>query len=281
MATSNLEQVLEVATVGTGARVTDIVQLSGSPVSSVFRVLLTDDRAVIAKVYDPAHKYRAERERHLHTLVANSGDVAVPPLLDGNDGSTVLLFADIGLEPSTARLSQLGGLLARFHGLRPEAGLLPGGRARLRPFAEQLVSLVNSAGDLIPSEVLGVIREAAVLAPRCPQVLCHGDLHAGNVLHIPGRAPWRPVVIDFEQATIAPAEYDLARTLVITDSFGTDSRQELLSAYRPQIRPELLAPMVLFHATSGWIHAVRDGRHVRRWERRFHAARTALPSPRP
>ena len=261
-----------------GERVTDLVELSRSPPTTVLRVLPVGGRTLIVKLHERA--YRAERERDVHAIVAASRRVQAAPLLSVSLEPPMLVYADTGLSPlpscGVAATEALGEILAAFHQVTVDASALPTGRARLRPVEEQVAYLLKSVSFTIGERVRGALERLAEQSQRHRAVLCHGDLHPGNVLHKVGSSGL-PVLIDFEQATLAPPEFDLARTLVLLDGFSLKIRSRLLAAYGSPVSADLLAGMVLFHSTSGWVHAQREQRDLARWQRRFRAAAAAIP----
>lgn len=145
-------------------------------------------------------------------------------LMDRVEGRTLFDASPIEL----CRLPRvLGETMLRLHALTP-------GPIR------KAFSAAGRAGEALGAEcVLAEVREAIAATgssrlangaswliesrpPRASEVVCHGDLHPGNLLARDGQVV---ALLDWELATIEEPEFDVAHTLVLMRSApGGDSR---------------------------------------------------------
>ncbi|GAA0425441.1 hypothetical protein Acor_78700 [Acrocarpospora corrugata] len=258
-------------------------QLSASASTAVYRVILTDRQiheSVIVKVYAGHTRWKASKE-HL-TLAERSGcpafgvpDVVASGQIPGHD-LTALVLTDLG--PHTLHQTISDGIWPRRDALRLLGRLLnafhhdPGCRDRTRTqVVSQLVLDVRTLRDRLPEEVRWRVQPSLDRLSRPAQhnaVSCHGDLHFRNVVFRAGDP--LPYLIDFEQATDAPAEYDLAQTAVTTDALASDDLASLMTGYLGPTSRVLLTDLIIFHTLRGWWWAARqEGRDVVLWQARL------------
>jgi len=154
-------------------------------------------------------------------VVVDRFALALYPLLDAATG------AEVGLSPAQWR--ELGAAVRQAHALptTPELAALAGretfrpSRRELLPALEAAVARAEAADpvagalagfwkahrDLIDTLVDRADRLGRQLAPKgLRQVLCHGDLHAWNVLVDSDNHLW---IVDWDEAVLAPRERDL------------------------------------------------------------------------
>ena len=154
-------------------------------------------------------------------VVVDRFALALYPLLDAATG------AEVGLSPAQWR--ELGAAVRRAHSLPPTPELAElAGRESFRPSRRELLPALEAeiaradpadpvagalAGfwtarrDLIDALVDRADRLGRQLAGEpFPRVLCHGDLHAWNVLVDADRHLW---IVDWDEAVLAPRERDL------------------------------------------------------------------------
>jgi aminoglycoside phosphotransferase (APT) family kinase protein len=254
--------------------------LSRAPRSAVYRATLADQgHSVVVKLYEGLAARKAARERRAITAVASGGLVRTPAilgygLLPGVEAAA-LIMQDLG----TTTLSRavwagassrpealflLGRLLAGVHQLSP-APDRPGTGAM---FPIHAADLQRHCPAWLRDAAAPALKRAAVLtAADVREVRCHGDLHPDNVILRAGI----PYVVDFEQATCAVAEYDLAQTAVTSDALETDQLTQILAGYGWGVSQELLAALIVFHVVRGWVWAaVRENRDKALWSSRVH-----------
>ena len=154
-------------------------------------------------------------------VVVDRFALAVYPLLDAAPG------AEVGLSP--AHWCELGAAVRQAHALPPTPELAAlAGRETFRPSRRELLPALEAAvaraeaadpvagvlatfwkahRDLIDTLVGRADRLGRQLAPQgLRQVLCHGDLHAWNVLVDSDNHLW---IVDWDEAVLAPRERDL------------------------------------------------------------------------
>ncbi len=93
----------------------------------------------------------------------------------------------------------------------------------------------------LESKAARILAQAESLTQGLAPVVLHGDAFPDNVV----AASYGLLLVDFEQAQIGPAAYDLAPTLVLARRFGfpEDAAAELIRAYGP-VDPAALETMV-------------------------------------
>jgi Ser/Thr protein kinase RdoA (MazF antagonist) len=160
------------------------------------------------------------------------------------------------------RVDRLAGAFGRLHaGMHEASGLgLPDLKAEMRQ------RIVWAAGEFtaFPSDAI----LARLDALPDGGVVCHGDMHPGNVI----MAAAGPTVIDWMTATSGPAEADVARTQFLL--LGSD----VPDAY-PRLQSFLIERLRRRFASS-YLKAYRrtrsvDDEQVRRWRLPVLAARLA------
>lgn len=153
--------------------------------------------------------------------------------------------AEVGL--GAAEWSAFGALLAAVHAawVPPDlAETLPREEYSTRPLRRRIDAVdmqVRAAMFRDPSSVAAstawsaaapaierLLTQADVLADSlraaaAPEVLCHGDPHLGNVLRVSGRA----VLVDWDDALLAPPERDLVLLLGGMGPLGPQTAGEL------------------------------------------------------
>lgn len=205
--------------------------------ASAFRIEDEDGRILFVKLSRASQSLVA---RLTILLGERLGDVIVAPVADVRgrfsarfDGASVTVFPFVAgidgfrRDPSLAQMRTLGVALRRLH--RIDLSGLGFGIPAIRiddrflvRFARRLASFEPAPGDPIASEVLGLFNTHRALLERmmgdarkfllggCGKtyrpVLCHADLHAGNLL-LPDDGGIR--IVDWDGAKTGPAETDL------------------------------------------------------------------------
>jgi aminoglycoside phosphotransferase (APT) family kinase protein len=126
-----------------------------------------------------------------------------------------------------------------------------------RQFAKKLVEFTSLGGDgrLHDAVARRVRRDGALFDHRESAVLCHNDLHEGNVLVARSPGGWELTgVIDVENAIAADPLLDLAKTDYYALGRGDPERTALLAGYGPlpADAPERLNLYRLYHALELW-----------------------------
>jgi aminoglycoside phosphotransferase (APT) family kinase protein len=125
-----------------------------------------------------------------------------------------------------ATVAEVAQVLARLHTLvAPDDLKLPA----LSPFenANKRISanqwLPPTDRSFLMAQLVKLREEYAELEFALTPGVIHGDAGIGNVLH---DSQGKPVVIDLDEFSIGPREWDLALTAVYFDSFGWHTRME-------------------------------------------------------
>jgi aminoglycoside phosphotransferase (APT) family kinase protein len=123
-------------------------------------------------------------------------------------------------------IAQVAEVIARLHALAvPEAPRLP----ELQPFENASARIASSSWlspddrDFMSSELARLQAAYARLEFALPHGIIHGDASIGNVLRDPGG---HPVVIDLDDFSTGPREWDLIQTAIYYDRFGWHTREE-------------------------------------------------------
>jgi aminoglycoside/choline kinase family phosphotransferase len=193
---------------------------------------------VVAMVFHPATRTQeVERVARATRLLADAG-LPVPEVLDMDSDGRWILQEDLGdVTLAEARsaghqvataYSEAVGLLSVLPGLSLDTSPKPPLDARrLRDELQQFARLALRLGD---GPGAGLAAELDALVTRCmeaPQVLCHRDYHARNLMLKEGRVR----VIDHQDALLGPAPYDRV-------SLAYDPYVELADPIRDRIAGE-------------------------------------------
>jgi aminoglycoside phosphotransferase (APT) family kinase protein len=233
----------------------------------------------------PGPRSHVLREGIIQRAVARAGYPAPPiVLLDGGDANPFRgPYIVMGRVPG-APLFGGGGPIATFKAFRSVPAVLAALMADLHGIDPSPVARALAAGDVAAAE-LGTDSLLADIDPpvaewlvaHAPEptsdpVVCHGDLHALNVLVDDGRH----AVVDWELATIADPAFDVGRTALmlravpvempdrlrpIVQRFGRRSADRFVGAYAAQ-RP-LDERSLVWHEA---LHAARVGCRLARRE---------------
>lgn len=155
----------------------------------------------------------------------------------------------------------VGEMVARVHGL-PVRALPWCGEFAWWQFDDVLGDVAADIDDVALAALRDAVRRSTPLldaARHGPLVVCHGDVHPGNV--VPTRAG--PVLLDWDQVCLGPAAWDHAALLTWTERWGGEAGMyEAFSAgYGRSVRgdrlAEALAELRLVAATAMRVRAGR------------------------
>ena len=264
----------------------EVVRRTGGELSGVYEV--RPDRsgeAVIVKVYAPRWRWKQAKELHVYSLLAAALAGSVPSVIAAEEETnptghayTVMTKVDgaplseVGthLDRATWRhlYGRIGALLAAIHQvLEPAYGYLvtevleplsTNEDYMRRQFDKKLRQFRDLGGAAeVAAEVERLIAERAAAFGECVSpVLCHNDLHEGNVLVVGEDARWEVRgIVDVENAIAADPLLDLAKTdyysihndqakwAGLADGYGSPlaDHRERVGLYR------------LYHALELWI----------------------------
>ena len=266
------------------ARVTGVLARTGGQLSAVYEVSCADpEHSVIVKVYGEQWRWKQAKEVHVYGLLSAAGDWPAPTVrhvtADGPGGraATVLSLlpgqpmSEVGatLPPADIQsiYQRLGSCLAAVHRLGQNAyGYMTTqildpvadiGTYMRRQFAKKLREFEQLGGDASLHRALGShVRQRADLFEHCQAaVLCHNDLHEGNVLIARHDDGWRVTgLIDVENAVAADPLLDLAKTDYYSIRGDLTKGDALLRGYGPlpDDAEDRLALYRLYHALELW-----------------------------
>jgi len=219
----------------------------------VYDVELEDKSHVIAKFYRPGRWSRETIEaEHRYLSLAVEAEIPVVTPLKDKSGNTLwekegILFTLFPKKPgrlepelNPEQLKRLGRYLARLHQVGAQMGKVP--RMTMSPQTYGLDSLeymrsqdllapgLKARYEYLEKEICE--RITPLFTARFPNVLVHGDCHAGNIL-------WNgdePFFIDFDDMLYAPAVQDCWMLIGGDDDYAMKNQQILIEAYE-EIKP--------------------------------------------
>ena len=236
-----------------GSVVTDVVPRTGGQLSSVFEVRRAGADPLIVKCYAEKWRWKQAKEEWCYRLLARHGIGSVPRVVhvDHEHAATVLTLlpgrplsgAALPEEAARTAYRSIGEFLRRIHGIAmPAYGYLttevldplPDNAAYMqRQFSRKLSEFAGLGGsDAVHGAVQERVTAQAPLLVDCRRpVLCHNDLHEGNVLvddcgTVTG-------LVDVENMIAADPLIDLAKTLQYDLSASPAHRAGLLEGYGP------------------------------------------------
>jgi aminoglycoside phosphotransferase (APT) family kinase protein len=267
------------------AVVIELVARTGGEMSTVYEVRCEDpSHAVILKVYGREWAWKPEKEIHVYRLLAEHTSLRVPQvlhfaanaapegrsvtilsLLEGRPLSEAAKEMDAALIPAMYR--EMGAALAEIHRIGQEAygyltteildPLPDNGSYMRRQFAKKLKEFADLGGERALSHAVARRIECdGGLFDNCKSpVLCHNDLHEGNVLVAESALSWEITgLIDVENAIAGDPLIDLAKTDHYSFGRGESERTALLEGYGalPDDGPERIDLYRLYHALELW-----------------------------
>ncbi|MGJ5204789.1 phosphotransferase family protein [Bradyrhizobium sp. HKCCYLR20261] len=247
------------------ARVASVSLLYGGEISAVYALALRGDQpSLVLKIYPDSMSWKMRKEARLLDLVRDRLPVPAP-LLRAADASRELIGLDYVLmsrldgEPlgpleealpaseRRAAFEQVGRLSRAFHDIAMDAfgyigadGIMAG-RADNRSylssqFERKLAEFRNRGGATdLAARIASRVADASDLFAACgAPVLCHNDLHPGNVLARvnSGRVELTGVV-DFEGALAGDPLKDVAKAIYY---LSPAQREAFLDGYGPMSR---------------------------------------------
>jgi hygromycin-B 7''-O-kinase len=262
-----------------GSAVAAISRLHGGELATVYEIALvgTSHPTLVLKIYPDDLHWKMQKEVTVLGLIGDRLSVPVPRILLADDSKRLLdlnftLMTRLegiqlglgGLEQTLSpaeRLSahvQIGRLLREFHRIPMDAFGYIGAKSIVTPhatnrlylayqFQRKLKEFVERGGDVRLTE--RIARHVAAregLLDGCTQpVLCHNDLHAGNLLafvsdgsvHLTG-------VVDFENALAADPLMDVAKAAFY---LSPEDRRAILQGYAELDRERGPETLDLYH----------------------------------
>ncbi|MDR7275513.1 phosphotransferase family protein [Catenuloplanes atrovinosus] len=252
-----------------GCVVTEVVTRGGGSLHTVYEVRLAGAEPLIVKRYSEGWRWKQAKEIHVYTLMA--GIPGVPRVVGADHERAMTALTMLPGRPKWDRMPddasayrRMGEFQAALHRIRMPAygyivtGILEPVADNLtfmrRRFARQLDEFRAAGG---PVDVHDAVARRAVegepyVAACDGPVLCHNDLHEGNVLvdddgTVTG-------FIDVENALSADPMTDLAKTIQFDIGGSAAKRAALLAGYGPLPRygAERIALYRMYHALELW-----------------------------
>lgn len=257
--------------------VATISKLHGGEIAAVYEIAFADQAhpPLVLKVYPDELHWKMQKEVTVAGLIQNRLGVSVPRILLADDSKRLL---DLNLTlmtkldgsilgqlettlVSAQRLSayaQIGQLLREFHCISMEAFGYIGPKGiwtahstnheyLTHQFQRKLKEFVERGGNAGLAQRIArhVADRAELLSARIQAVLCHNDLHAGNVLATVSNGRLLLTgVLDFEGALAGDPLMDVAKALYYLDA---ESRRALLDGYGTMDRKQWLPTLDLYH----------------------------------
>lgn len=263
------------------AVLSSVTPRGGGALSNVHEVRRADGPSLVVKHYTDQWRWKQEKEVYVFGLLNESapfaGRVRVPEVVhvDTERAVTVMTLlpgrplSEVPLEGAAQRavLAEVGSLTRGLHRIpQPAFGYLttqvidplPTNRAYMtRQFDKKLAEFADLAGDRdLRASISGYVSDHTELLERCDRpVLCHNDLHAGNVLVEPDGDRWRVTgLVDVENAIAADPLMDLAKTIQYQFEYPADAFEALIDGYGPlgEDGPERIRLYRIYHALELW-----------------------------
>lgn len=257
--------------------VATVTRLHGGEIAAVHEIAFVDPAQppLVLKVYPDELHWKMQKELTVVDLIQGRLSVSVPRILLADDSKRLLdlnftlmtrLDGSIlgGLEATSSSAqrrsayAQIGRLLREFHRIPMHAfGYIgptgvwtphPTNRVYLtHQFKRKLNEFSERGGDAgLARQVADHFSDRAELPDACTQaVLCHNDLHAGNLLAtVANGSLLLTGVLDFEGALAGDPLMDVAKSLYYLDA---ESRQALLQGYGAMDREHWSQTLDLYH----------------------------------
>jgi aminoglycoside phosphotransferase (APT) family kinase protein len=254
-----------------------ISTLHGGEIAAVYEVAFADlaHPPLVLKVYPDDLHWKMQKEVTVVGLVRDRLSVPTPRILLADDSKTLLglnfivmtkldgsilgqLERTLASKQRVSAYAQIGQLLREFHRIPMEAFGYIGTKGiwtahssnhlyLTHQFQRKLKEFTGRGGDPgLAGRIAGHFAERAELLNACARaVLCHNDLHAGNLLATITNGSLRLTgVLDFEGALAGDPLMDVAKALYYLDE---ESRHALLGGYGAMNREHWSQTLNLYH----------------------------------
>jgi hygromycin-B 7''-O-kinase len=274
-----------------GQTVASVSIVHGGEIAAVYEIAFAELRpAVILKVYPDSLHWKMQKEVNVIALLQGRVGVSVPQILLADDSQRLLdlnfvLMTKLDgsilrrLEPTlssnqqTSVYLQIGQLLREFHRIPMDAfGYIgPNGIWTAHStsynylsfqFDKKLKEFSHYGGAPVLAQRIGrYVAERAHLLEECSDpVLCHNDLHSGNLIADTSEGRVRLTgVLDFEGALAGDPLMDVAKAIYY---LGNETKNALLQGYGDTERrlwPQTLDFFRLYFALELWCWMAQIG----------------------
>ena len=259
-----------------GARVAGVNRLYGGEIAAIHEIVFADARApVVLKLYPESLHWKMQKEVMVAGWVQDRLSVPAPRILLADESKRLLdldlvlmtklegavlgqLEASLTREQLASAYRQIGRLLREFHRIPMDAfGYIgPSGiwspkatnHAYLTLHLERKLAEFREHGgraDLAERVARCVAQREPLLHACAHPVLCHNDLHAGNLLAVVGDGAVQLCgVLDFEGALAGDPLMDVAKALYYLCG---EPRRAILEGYGDMARPHWPETLDLYH----------------------------------
>jgi len=243
-----------------GTTVANVFSIHGGEMAAVYEIAFTDGHpSLILKIYPEALHWKMRKETRIIALAQGRLSVAVPEILLADDtkhlvdlnflvmtklDGVLLGSIERTLTPDqfASAYRQIGSLLHEFHRIRMQAFGYIGEKGIVAPYASnhayltaqferKLKEFLQRGGtEALARRIEKYAALHASLLHACTQaVVCHNDLHAGNLFARVNRGAIQLCgVVDFEGALAGDPLMDIAKALYYLSG---DARRALLEGY--------------------------------------------------
>lgn len=260
-----------------GRTVETVSRLYGGEIAAIHEIAFASPahRPMVLKVYPDDLRWKMQKEVTVTSLIKDRLSVPAPDILFADDSKRLLplnfilmtrldgsrlgeLEKDLTPEQIASAYAQIGRLLGEFHRIPMEAfgyigptGIWTTHSSNhdylVHQFQRKLQEFAERGGSAeLAQRIAGHVAERAHLFKGCSQaVLCHNDMHAGNLLATIGNEGLRLTgVVDFEGALAGDPLMDVAKALYYLDE---ECRRALLEGYGRLERERGSETLDLYH----------------------------------
>ena len=257
--------------------VATVSRLYGGEIATIYEIAFVDPahRALVLKVYPDELHWKMQKEVTVLGVIQDRLSVAVPRILSANDSKHLLdlnftlmtkldgsmlghLEKSLDSEQRLSAYRQIGRLLREFHRIPMEAFGYIGPKGIWTPhstnqlyltrqFQRKLQEFAERGGDAgLGQRVAELVADRADLLNACTcAVLCHNDLHAGNLLATVTNGSLQLTgVLDFEGALAGDPLMDVAKAVYYLDK---ECACALLDGYGAMDREHWSQTLDLYH----------------------------------
>jgi hygromycin-B 7''-O-kinase len=254
-----------------------VSRLHGGEIATVYEIAFVDPAhpSLALKIYPDELHWKMQKEVTVIGLIQDRLSVSAPRILLADDskrlldlnftlmtklGGSILGPLEASLAPAQRRsaYTQIGRLLREFHRISMEAFGYIGPKGIWTPhstnqaylthqFQRKLTEFTERGGDAgLARQVAEHFAGRAGLLDACTHaVLCHNDLHAGNLLATAANGNLLLTgVLDFEGALAGDPLMDVAKTIYYLDA---ESRRATLLGYGVMDREHWSQTLDLYH----------------------------------